>query len=96
MSKPFALLVTERAKLSKDKVAAEAINRMNRWAKLSGKHSVSLDEVSWLMTLIYLGTLEVKDGPAQLLDRHVHVNGDGSRVVTIVADDGLATSDGAG
>lgn len=94
MSQPFAQLVGKLVKQRTDQeIVEEAFARFNRWAMLSSGKMVSLDDVAWIGALMCKG---LKSAGIDPLGKHETRDENGSRVVGIVADDGVNIRDGAG
>lgn len=92
MSQPFAQLVGKRATQFTDQELTErAFTAFNRWSLLSTNQRVTLDEVAWV------GALLVKAMKTAGIDiqKHETVDVNGSRVVGVVASDGVSVRDGA-
>lgn len=88
--KPFAAVCQERSHAPDKEIAERAFATLNRWAHLSSGKLVSLDEVAWLGALMY------KSGAMALSAQRESIDQNGARVVTVVANDGIRTADGAG
>lgn len=95
MSQPFAQLVARRAEQFCDsELTEEAFKRLARWSMMSGAKLVSLDDVAWIGALILKGckSAGIDCGLAKSETRDEN----GSRVVGVVASDGVRVADGAG
>lgn len=93
MSQPFAQLVGRRAEQRTDsELTEEAFARLNRWALLSADKLVSLDDVAWVAAMV---ARAFKSAGLDLL-KHETRDENGSRVVGVVASDGVKVQDGAG
>lgn len=94
MSQPFIARVQQlMAQRTDTEIVKNALDVIQRHALRASNGNVPLDDMAWLAAFIAKASTGAKE---EIMRRSMQQNEDGSRVITIVADDAATTADGAG